>query len=81
MTSLLGRMFRDKDDKPAQADSYDAAMRASGELIEQMRCSQADPVRQTIAGLWEQRRNIHVVATIFEATQEMLAPLKQKQHR
>lgn len=79
MTSILGKMFR--DEKPAQADSFEAAMRTSDELLEQMRCSQPGPIHQAVGSLWEQRRNIPYVVTIFEATQEMLAPLKQKQQR
>lgn len=78
MTSILGRIFRGH--KQIQADSYETAMRASDELIEQMRASQAspDPVRQTIAGIWEHRKNGPFVVTVFESTQEMLAPMKQQ---
>lgn len=79
MTSILGKMFR--DEKPVQADSYETAMRTSDELLEQMRCSQPGPIHQAVSSLWEQRRNIPYVVTIFEATQEMLAPLKQKQQQ
>lgn len=77
MTSILGRIFR--SDRQIQADAFDTAMRTSDELIQQMRGSQsADPVRQTIAGIWEHRKNGPFMVTVFETTQEMLAPMKQQ---
>lgn len=66
---------------PLTADEkYEKAMVDSGELLEDLRTVEpiAPGLRAVLAGLWAHRRNIPFLATVYEASQEMRAPLEQK---
>ena len=85
MTSIISRLFGSRPSKPdpvvTEADeSYAAAVRESDELLTKMReaYKSHDPVRQAMADLWAQRNNIPFTTTVYEAVQEMNAPLQQQ---
>lgn len=78
MTGFLSRILG-RQQQPAMADiAYADAMNESGDLLERMRAASAsrDPVRAVMADIWQQRNNIPFMATIYEAAQEMQAPLR-----
>lgn len=59
-------------------DLYEAAMKESADLLEKIRSLGDDPSRQIVSDVLANRRNTPYVTTIYEAIQEMDAPLKQR---
>lgn len=81
MTSILGRIFGNRHNGAAAQDTYSRAMDAADSLIEILKTPPNDAVKDTISNLLRYRDNGPYVLTIFEAQQEMSAPLQQKQAR
>jgi hypothetical protein len=61
-------------------DKYLRAMTESGDLLKKMReeSRSNDPVRELMSDIWSQRHNVPYVTTIFEAAQEMNAPVQHQ---
>ncbi len=60
--------------------SYSRAIAATDDVIAKMRDSSRsiDAARSVVASVLEQANNVPFMTTVYEATQEMKAPLKQK---
>ena len=56
---------------------YDKAMNVSGDLIHEMKESPPDPLREIFHDFWIERTNVPYATTMYEAHQEMIAPLRQ----
>ena len=66
---------------PSQGDvAYRRAMAASDEVIRCMReaSGSKDVARAVMADLWAQSHNVPYMTTVYEAAQEMKAPLAQR---
>jgi hypothetical protein len=61
-------------------EKYRRAMTESGDLLAEMREASRsdDPVIALMADIWAQRHNVPYVTTMYEATQEMNAPVEQQ---
>lgn len=78
MTSILGRIFSRRANGVAKPDTYHRAMAAADRLIEQLKAPPSDAVRETVSSLIAHRGNVPYVVTLFEASQEMNAAVKQR---
>jgi hypothetical protein len=60
---------------------FDQAIAESDELIQTLREAAASPhvIRCLLRDIWYFRHNVPYVTTLYEANQEMSAPLLQKQ--
>lgn len=60
--------------------AYERAIGASNELIDKFEeaSKSRDPIRAMFADMWLERHNVPYASTIYEAHQEMIAPLRQK---
>lgn len=74
---FLRRVFGLRGRSDARNAAFHRAMQASDDLIDRMRAASRsnDPIRAIMADLWAQRGNVPYVTTVFEATQEMNAPV------
>jgi hypothetical protein len=61
---------------------YEQAIAESDELIQRLReaASSPHPVRCLLRDVWIFRNNIPYITTIYEANEEMTAPLRQNGH-
>ena len=81
MSSLLAKIFRRGAETHNQADElYHKARAEADEFIDRLKeLSAADePVCQLFADLWQFRKNVPVVTTMYEAHQEMMSAVKQR---
>lgn len=64
---------------PAPSDhKYHTAMQASGEILQRMSEGSNHPVNAMVADLIKNRHNAPYITTVYEALQEVNAPLKQR---
>jgi hypothetical protein len=73
--------FRGKGASPDRAsDLYHKAISETDHFIEQLReeSGQSEPVRELVADIWQYRRNVPVITTLYEANQEMMSAVKQR---
>lgn len=57
---------------------FEQAMAESGDLIQRLRESAGDPnpIRCLLRDMWFARHNVPYMATMYEANQEMVSPLR-----
>lgn len=60
------------------ADTYDAAMQASNDLLQKIRESRASIARSIAADIWRHANNMPFMATVYESVQEMKSGTEQK---
>jgi len=81
MTNILACLrgyFRPNVSEDKNA-SYDRAMKLSGDLIDKLGevAKARHPVLEIFVDLWTERNNVPYSTTMYEANQEMIAPLRQ----